>query len=270
MAGVGARVGARPSATQRRLHAGALTLGLVMIAGPALAQSASERAGLRTLTWPGKAETPAARDQFRPQAVSATTPAAPQAEPPAVQPSRLPDYTAAAASFPQSLTPATAFGVPPVAGGGQAYASAPVPYEAAAGGAAVRPTPVPQTPIPSTPVPQTPVSAPQDEQADPMAPRRDAAIWRLTDRGAQGQAEPQSQGAPQPNQPVPRSSNAGDRDGARYYSVHREAGREPDPTRLPAPFFLDSAPVDLAEPPPPPTLMRNQGGLAPSVADDAL
>ena len=76
--------------------------------------------------------------------------------------------------------------------------------------------------------------------------------------------------APQSNQPAPQSSNSGDRDGARYYSVHREAGREPDPTTLPAPFFLDSAPVDLAEPPPPPTLMRNQGGLAPSVAGDAL
>ena len=55
-----AGVGARPLATQRRLQAGALALGLVMIAGPALAQSASERAGLRTLTWPGKAEAPAA------------------------------------------------------------------------------------------------------------------------------------------------------------------------------------------------------------------
>ncbi|MFT4954409.1 MAG: hypothetical protein ACI8U3_000780 [Brevundimonas sp.] len=268
MAGFGARVGARASATQRRLQAGALALGLVMIAGPALAQSASERAGLRTLTWPGKAEAPAAREQSRPQAVSATTPAAPQAETPAVQPSRLPDYTAAAASFPQSLTPATAFGVPPVAGGGQAYGSSPVPYAAVAGqgGAAVRPTPVPQTPVRSTPVPQTPVSAPQDEPADPMAPRRDAAIWRLTDRQAEGQA--QAEAAPQPTRP--QSPTSGDRDGARYYSVHREAGRTPDPTSLPAPFFLDSAPVDLAEPPPPPTLMRNQGGLAPSVAGDAL
>jgi len=265
-----AGVGARPSAMQRRLQAGALALGLVMIGGPALAQSASERAGLRTLTWPGKPEAPAAApDRPRPQPVAASTPSAPQAEPPAVQPSRLPDYTAVAATFPQGLTPATAFGVPPRAGGGQAYAAAPVPYAAAGQvGAAVRPAPVPQTPVPSTPVPQTPVSARQDEPADPMAPRRDAAIWRLTDRGAQGQT--QAQVAPQPNQPAPRSSNSGDRDGARYYSVHREAGREPDPTTLPAPFFLDSAPVDLAEPPPPPTLMRNQGGLAPSVAGDAL
>jgi hypothetical protein len=260
---------ARPSAMQRRLQAGALALGLVAIAGPALAQSASERAGLRTLTWPGKAETPAsAPDRPRPQPVPTNTPSAPLAEPPRIQPSRLPDYTAVAPSFPQGLTPATAFGVPPVAGGGQAYASAPVPYAAVAeqGGAAVRPTPVPQTRVPSTPVPQTPVSARQDESADPLAPRRDAAIWRLTERGTQGRAET----APsQPNQPAPQSSTS-DRDGARYYSVHREAGRAPDPTTLPAPFFLDSAPVDLAEPPPPPTLTRNQGGLAPSVAGDAL
>lgn len=251
---------ARTSAAQRRLQAVVLTLGLVVIAGPALAQSASARAGLRTLTWPGKAEAPAAAPESPGPRIAADR--APQSAPPAIQPSVLPDYTAAAAPFPQSLTPATAFGVPARAAGGQAYASAPVPYDAVAGGAPVRPTPVPQTPVPSTPVPQTPVPAPQAGSDDPMAPRPDAAIWRLADGRARGAPSGQTASAP--------ATDADERDGARYYSVHRQAGREPDPTAIPAPFFLDSAPVDLAEPPPPPTLMRNQGGLAPSVAGDAL
>jgi hypothetical protein len=48
--------------------------------------------------------------------------------------------------------------------------------------------------------------------------------------------------------------------------VHRGNGREPDAPVIPQPFFLDHAPVDLAEPPPPPTL-RNGRGLAPSIAE---
>lgn len=258
---------AASGAIGRRLSAGTLALGLAMIAGPALAQSASERAGLRTLTWPGKAETPvAARENPRPEAVRADTAPDDRSGGPAVQPSMLPNYTAVTPRFPQSLTPATAFGVPPVAGAGPAYAAAPVPYAAAPQDEPVRPTPVPQTPVPSTPVPQTPVSAQPQEAADPMAPRRDAAIWRLADRPAR--TAPPS--APVQSEAQTAPPQADDRDGARYYSVHRLAGRDPDPTTLPAPFFLDSAPVDLAEPPPPPTLMRHQGGLAPSVAGDNL
>lgn len=255
---------AAPGPIGRRLSAGALALGLAMIAGPAMAQNASERAGLRTLTWPGKAEAPAAvRQNPRLEAVRAEAEPEDHHAAPAVQASVLPAYTAATPRFPQSLTPATAFGVPPVAGGGAAHASAPVPYAAATQDGPVRPTPVPQTPVPSTPVPQTAVSAQPQEAADPMAPRRDAAIWRLADRPART--------APiQPETHTASSAAADDRDGARYYSVHRLAGRDPDPTTLPAPFFLDSAPVDLAEPPPPPTLMRHQGGLAPSVAGDNL
>jgi hypothetical protein len=37
--------------------------------------------------------------------------------------------------------------------------------------------------------------------------------------------------------------------GARYYSVHRDAGRQPDPTVMPDPVFFDSVTLDLAQPP---------------------
>ncbi|MFN3816285.1 hypothetical protein [Brevundimonas sp.] len=276
------------------LCSGLLAAGLVMAASSADAQSAGDRgasrqAGLRMLSWPGKAEAP------RPEQPAAVPVAeALDVGPPAplqIQPSVLPDYTAAARPFPQRLTPANAFGSPPVVSSGQAR-STPVPYSqvAAVETAPVHTTPAPRTPAAQppaaqTPVTQTPVRSPRTQAAphnapqppsqiapqsapptDPMAPRADAPIWRMGASG--GQAAPQP--APEPAAqavPQPRPSADG-RDGARYYSVHREAGRTPDVTTLPAPFFLDSAPVDLAEPPPPPTLMRNQGGLAPSVAGD--
>lgn len=66
--------------------------------------------------------------------------------------------------------------------------------------------------------------------------------------------------------PAPQARVQADHDTARYYSVHRGNGREPDAPVIPEPFFLDHAPVDLAEPPPPPTL-RNGRGLAPSIAE---
>ncbi|MEH6664606.1 MAG: hypothetical protein V7678_07120, partial [Brevundimonas sp.] len=119
----------------RILRAGLLAAGLVVMASSADArgaaqESAGARAGLRTLSWPGKAEAP--RPQ-QPDAASAS-PAAPSA-PLQIQPGVLPDYTAAARPFPQSLTPATAFGSPPVVSGGQAWASTPVPYGQVAPGA---------------------------------------------------------------------------------------------------------------------------------------
>jgi len=266
------------------LCSGLLAAGLVFTASSADAQSAgnqspSGQAGLRMLSWPGKAEAP--RAQQRPAADARTSDVGPPA-PLQIQPSVLPDYTASARTFPQSLTPANAFGSTPVSAGGQAYASAPVPYsqvaprtvEAAPTPVAPPPqTPVAQTPVAQTPVAQTPVRSPRteapDQQHDPMAPRADAPVWRTASAGAaQPAPQPSSQPSTQPA-PQPRAST-NSRDGARYYSVHREAGRTPDATTLPAPFFLDSAPVDLAEPPPPPALMRNQGGLAPSVAGDDL
>ena len=114
-----------------------------------------------------------------------------------------------------------------------------------------------------------------------MAPRRDAPIFRLqrpapvTAEAAAPAAESQSQRQPQAYaeaQPLPAptaEAPAAQGGGARYYSVHRQAGRQPDATPLPAPVYLDALPVDLtstpastdlAEPPAAPNLIRNANG----------
>ena len=49
--------------------------------------------------------------------------------------------------------------------------------------------------------------------------------------------------------PIAYAADAPARQGARYYSVHRAAGHQPDATVMPASVYLDTAPVDLAEPP---------------------
>ena len=57
--------------------------------------------------------------------------------------------------------------------------------------------------------------------------------------------------------------------GARYYSVHRQNGREPDAVTLPDPGYIDALAItmtespttpDLAEPDPGPTLIRDAEG----------
>ncbi|WP_122464635.1 hypothetical protein [Brevundimonas lutea] len=123
--------------------------------------------------------------------------------------------------------------------------------------------------------------------ADPNAPRRDALIFQLNrpqaaprpDVAAETQgADATASEAPEPQPstqasaqtpPPPARRRAEDDDSARYYSVHRQAGRQPDPTPIPDPVYLDFAPVDLAEPPPAPVIAR-QNGLAPSVAENPL
>ncbi|MGX8273310.1 hypothetical protein ACWQV9_11555, partial [Brevundimonas diminuta] len=91
---------------------------------------------------------------------------------------------------------------------------------------------------------------------------------------AQGQA-------PAAPTPQPVSNDAPSQGSARYYSVHRQAGRQPDATPLPAPNYLDAMPVelnetpssdDLAQPPEPPAVMRDaQGRLrAAPLADDPM
>lgn len=126
-----------------------------------------------------------------------------------------------------------------------------------------------------------------------MAPRRDALIFTLAPRAsatpaaapslpavaatedakaqqaAQDQVQAQVQAPAQvaaEGQPAPVANRANH---ARYYSVHRQYGRQPDATPLPPPVYLDALPVDvsgmtsatdLAEPPAPPTLIRNNNG----------
>ena len=115
-----------------------------------------------------------------------------------------------------------------------------------------------------------PAPVPADPAFDPMAPRRDAPIFQLQ-RNTPQPAAPAP--APAPAPPAPN--------GARYYSVHRQAGRQPDATPLPAPNYLDALPVeldqpiasdDLAQPPEAPAVMRDaQGRLrAAPMADDPV
>jgi len=101
-----------------------------------------------------------------------------------------------------------------------------------------------------------------------MAPRRDAPIFRLQRPAPAEPAQPQAQAAVSTAPASPAIAPAAD-GGARYYSVHRQAGRQPDATPLPAPVYLDALPVeltstpastDLAEPPAAPNLIRNANG----------
>lgn len=115
-----------------------------------------------------------------------------------------------------------------------------------------QPVYAPPTYAPAT----TPTTA---SAADPMAPRPDAPIFRLRAQGAapaQSQTEP-SQSAPVDQAPAqqapvrqaPAQTSATGQAPSRYYSVHRAAGRQPDPTVMPDPVFFDSVALDLAQPP---------------------
>ncbi|MET4682856.1 hypothetical protein [Brevundimonas faecalis] len=185
------------------------------------------------------------------------------------------------------------------------------------------PPPPPVPTIEAAPAPAAEAApAPAAEAApayDPMAPRRDAPIFRLraqqeaaaaaaaqaaqaaqaeAEAQARAQAEAQNQAqnqasgqppraaaqggrraapqpasqaaAPAPTQPQPYSAApVPPQETARYYSLHRQAGRQPDAAPLPAPTYLNALPVeldqapastDLAEPPAAPNLIRNQDG----------
>lgn len=269
-------------------------VGVLTLAGAASAQSARESAearGLRYLSWQGRGEaaTPVradpapsvpARADRRPNPViphGGSGPAGATApERPAPAPVR------------RTLTPANAWlrpTTPP-----PAYAPPPPPA------AVAPPPPTPPTPTP-TPTPEyLPDAAPRGQPApaavvypaavapdaraahvpaDPMAPRRDAPIFHM-----QRDAPPPS--AATPAAAPPDEAAAGDgppRQGARYYSVHRQNGRQPDALVMPAPNYVDALVVssidtlasqDLAQPAQGPTLIRGtDGGLraAPAASD---
>ena len=113
---------------------------------------------------------------------------------------------------------------------------------------------------------------------DPMAPRRDAAIFRL--QRPQG-VEPAPPAAAAPNQ-IAALQPQTQAQGVRYYSVHRQAGRHPDAIPAPQQTYLDALPVemsqtpsstDLAQPDAPPALMRDASGKVrpmPQTEPDAL
>jgi hypothetical protein len=116
-----------------------------------------------------------------------------------------------------------------------------------------------------------------DQPADPMAPRRDAPIFRLQqaapppEPAAEAPAEQGQAAAPRPRQ-VAEVTNTGERppqQGARYYSVHRQNGRQPDTLAMPEPTYVDALAItmtqtpasqDLAEPEQGPTLIRDAQG----------
>jgi hypothetical protein len=115
-----------------------------------------------------------------------------------------------------------------------------------------------------------------------MAPRRDAPIFHMqqTPPPAPAQAQPaapqgQAEAAPaarEPRRVAMVTANPNDRpaeQGARYYSVHRQAGREPDALTLPQPTYVDALAIttpvtiasqDLAQPDQAPTLIRDAQG----------
>lgn len=81
--------------------------------------------------------------------------------------------------------------------------------------------------------------------------------------------------------PAPAPVTAASPSGARYYSVHRQYGRQPDAMPTPAPVYLDALPLelertpetaDLAQPPEAPTLLRDVNGrirpAVPTVGDE--
>ncbi len=141
---------------------------------------------------------------------------------------------------------------------------------------------------------QAPVAeAPAFDPADPMAPRRDAPIFRMQRSAPVAPSEvpavpaPARAAAATPREAAPVrvatvSPNTADRptvQGARYYSVHRQEGRQPDPIAIPEPTYVDAMAIsvpesmasqDLSQPAEPPTLIRDSQGhlrAAPAASD---
>ena len=157
---------------------------------------------------------------------------------------------------------------------------------------ALAPSAPPPAPMEDRRVPvaaDTGPAAPAATVVDPYAPRADAPIFRLLNRGsppapaaeATGTAAPQpaptaaARPAQQPQaapEAYPAAASDTDRT-PRRYSVHRANGQSPDRVPLPDPVLLDSAPVDLAEPPATPTVVRNVNGrltaISPASEDPA-
>jgi hypothetical protein len=176
-------------------------------------------------------------------------------------------------------------------------------YLAGQGGAQPAPSQAVYADAPSpAPTPVAPTYAepqgPAPEVADPMAPRRDAPIFRLQRQApvapapipgpsaesapAGPRAEPGAEAAPAPRQMAAVTANPSDRpdlQASRRYSVHRQNGQQPDAVTIPQPTYVDALAVtltdmpaspDLAEPAPGPNLYRdNQGRVraAPAASD---
>ncbi len=265
--------------------------------GAAMAQSSATGAGgLRYLSWPGKppvtqGAAPTLRRIPQPTTVAAVVNAP-------VTPLPLARLSApASASTPtprRGLTPASDW-IAPAPMTTPTMTTTPQPYAVAPAAPEAAPRPVraetAQAPVQApaqipAPAPvQTPVQAPPQAEAasepafDPMAPRRDAPIFRLqrqtaaetapqaeTETKSGAKAETQSASAAPPAMVQAALAPV---QGARFYSVHRQAGRQPDRINTVQPIYLDALPVemtqtpssaDLAQPDGPPALQRNSDG----------
>jgi hypothetical protein len=270
--------------------------GAAMAQAQGQTQTSTTADGLRYLSWPGKAKTGQA--------------AAPRAAAPSPTPVGqslpLPRIAAPAPAVPSTrrgLTPASDWTTP------QAPASSVTlqPYVPSREAAAHAPTPpvhaqtaAAPSPVPSALPDQVLVEAQgQAEPApvaavfDPMAPRRDAPIFRLQAQAAVEAPRPAASETPgshpalapqtgAPPQIVQAALSTAPVLGARFYSVHRQAGRKPDPIAAVQPIYLDALPVemtqtpssaDLARPDGPPALLRNSDGAvraAPQTQEDDL
>lgn len=239
---------------RRTLVLTTVLLGACALPGAALAQvqaQPSNGAGLRYLSWPGKAAVATPRPA--PAVAAAATPAPIPAR--ASAPIPLARLEPAPVPTPSSrgLTPASTWLESPRPA---APAPAPEPRPAVMEQPAPRPISQPAQIVEAAPQPAAPAPAPQPAEtpaADPMAPRRDAPIFRLQ----------------RPDGSVAAAPQAGTASSARYYSVHRQAGHEPDAIARPATVYLDALPVqlaqtpnstDLAQPDGPPTLLRGANG----------
>lgn len=278
---------------RRQLHVTTALLaaaGGVLFAGDASAQRvpapADEVHGLRYVAWSGRGETvsaPIRRDLRRPNPViphGGTTSNATAA------PTR--SGLTPAPGLRRTLTPASDWTTP------VAPAPTPAPRPRSA------PDTLPDIPYPALPAerveaqpaPAAPLAPPpppaRNEPFDPMAPRRDAPIFRIQQDGpapvptaALPAGQPDAIAPPERPQPrgVTDVRDNGVRppaQGGRYYSVHRQNGRQPDRLEMPAPNYVDALAVtmpetiasqDLAAPEPGPTLIRDaQGRVRPMPA----
>lgn len=278
------------------------TLGLAVLAlaaagsaGVSVAQTAAPTgvpapAPARYLNWAGRGEVSAVP---RPVDVSAQ-PAAQQRRPNRVIPHggayQAPPAAQAIASEPphRTLTPANAWlrpsAAPPVPAPVAMVTPAPQPAPSVRAAPDFLPDqgglgqPAPADVVLAASQPAAPVAGSSN---DPMAPRRDAPIFRMQQTPApapvqaapapapQGQAEA---GAPEPRRVAMVEANPADHpaeQGARYYSVHRQNGRTPDALALPQPTYVDALAIttpvtlasqDLAQPEQAPTLIRDAQG----------
>lgn len=288
----------------RHLFAGLPVVALIVGASlPVQAQDApsGQAQGLRYLSWNGRPTAPQSapasapadvrRDLRRPNRViphggSAEALATPRA-----------GLTPAPGGNRVALTPASTWLAGSPAPAAEA-APQPLPPPATARPAAPQPAQRPAIPAPQ---PQSPVNALPDYvpapdggqpvpagivSGDPIAPRRDAPIFRMQQTApddAQTPASPSPRAGPRERPQADSGArtrevalvqgNPHDRpasQGARYYSVHRQNGQAPDAVVLPQPTYIDALTItnlpetpatqDLAQPAEPPAMIRDAQG----------